>query len=105
MAVILTSENFEKEVLKSEIPVLVDLYADWCGPCKAMGPVVEALAEEYQGRVKVGKLNVDEHNDIASKYGAMSIPTFLMIKDGEVKEKLVGMRDKKELAETIEKTL
>lgn len=105
MAVVLTNENFEEEVLKSEVPVLVDLYADWCGPCKAMGPIVEELANEYQGKVKVGKLNVDDNSEIASQYGVMSIPTFLMMKDGVVKEKLAGMRDKKDLVETIEKTI
>lgn len=105
MAIVLTSGNFDEEVLNFQMPVLVDLYADWCGPCKAMAPVVDALAKEYEGRVKVGKLNVDENQEIASRYGVMSIPTFLMIKDGEVKEKLTGMRDKKELVGVIEKTL
>lgn len=105
MAMILTSKNFEDEVLKSEVPVFVDFYADWCGPCKAMGPVVESLAKEYQDKIKVGKLNIDEQGDIAARYGVMSIPTFIVVKDGEVLEKFVGMRDKKELVEAIEKAI
>lgn len=105
MAVTFTSENFEAEVIKSEIPVMVDFYADWCGPCKAMGPVLEELAGAYESRVKVGKINVDENQDVAAKYGVMSIPTFLLIKDGEVAEKFVGMKDKRDLEAAIEKTL
>lgn len=105
MAIILTDENFEAEVLNSPIPVLVDLYADWCGPCKAMSPVVEALTKTYEGRVKVGKLNVDDHSKTAAKYSVMSIPTFLLIKDGEVRKKLTGKRDQKELVEIIEEAL
>lgn len=105
MAVMFTSDTFETEVLKSEIPVLVDFYADWCGPCKAMGPVVEELSKTYAGRVKVGKINVDENQDVAVRYGIMSIPTLLLIKGGDVIEKLVGMRDKKGLEAAIEKAL
>lgn len=105
MAVTFTSDTFETEVLKSEIPVLVDFYADWCGPCKAMGPVVEELSKTYAGRAKVGKINVDENQDIAVRYGIMSIPTLLLIKGGEVIEKLAGMRDKKDLEAAIEKAL
>ncbi len=74
-----TEENFDAEVLKSDIPVLVDFYADWCGPCKMMMPVVEKLAETYDGKVKVGKVNSDENNQLAAKYGIMSIPSFLII--------------------------
>lgn len=105
MAAIFTSENFEADVLKSEVPVLVDFYADWCGPCKAMAPVVDQLAESYEGKVKVGKINVDENQDVSVKYGIMSIPTILLIKGGSVVEKFVGMRDKKDLEAAIEKTL
>ena len=73
-----TSANFEEEVLNSEIPVLVDFYADWCGPCKMMAPIVESLAESFDGKVKVGKLNIDEEMDIAQKYRVMSIPTYCL---------------------------
>lgn len=105
MAAAFTSDTFETEVLKSEIPVLVDFYADWCGPCKAMGPVVEELSKTYAGKAKVGKINVDENQDVAVRYGIMSIPTLLIIKGGDVVEKFVGMKDKKDLEAAIEKAL
>ena len=97
-----TSDNFEEEVLKSDVPVLVDMFATWCGPCKMMAPVVAQLAEEYEGTVKVGKLDIDQNVDIAAKYKIMSVPTFLVIKDGEVKAKLIGAVSKEELVEAID---
>lgn len=90
MAAIFNDGNFEQEVLKSDIPVLVDFYADWCGPCKMMAPVVEKIAEKYAGKIKVGKLNVDSSPATASKYKVMSIPTFLIFKNGAVTGTLVG---------------
>ena len=105
MEVVLTSGNFEKEVSDSEIPVLVDFYADWCGPCKAMAPVVEELAEEYVGKVKVGKINVDNAMDIATKYRIMSIPTFMVFKGSEAVAKMIGMQDKRVLKEAMDKAL
>lgn len=105
MEVVLTSSNFEKEVYDSEIPVLVDFYADWCGPCKAMAPVVEELAEEYAGKVKVGKINVDNAMDIATKYRIMSIPTFMVFKGSEAVAKMIGMQDKRVLKEAMDKAL
>lgn len=96
-----TSENFEEEVLKSDVPVLVDMFATWCGPCKMMAPVVAQLAEEYKGSVKVGKLDIDQNVDIVAQYKIMSVPTFLVIKDGEVVKKLVGAVSKEELVEAI----
>lgn len=90
MAVIeLTSENFETEVLKSQLPVLVDFWADWCGPCKMMTPVVDEIAEENDD-IKVGKVNVDEQPELVSKYGVMSIPTLIAFKDGEIIKKEIG---------------
>ena len=89
----LTTENFDQEVLKSDKPVLVDVYADWCGPCKMMGPVVEEIASE-KSDVKVGKLNIDEEMEIAQKYGVMSIPTFIVFKDGNVSKKDMGAKPK-----------
>ncbi|MCI8607531.1 MAG: thioredoxin [Hungatella sp.] len=105
MAMKLTSGNFETEVYQSEIPVLVDFYADWCGPCKAMAPVVETLADEYAGKAKVGKMNTDENQDIAMEYGIMSIPTFLVFKGGKVVNKMIGMQDKRNLVAAIEEAL
>ena len=96
-----TSENFEEEVLKSDVPVLVDMFATLCGPCKMMAPVVAQLAEEYKGSVKVGKLDIDQNVDIVAQYKIMSVPTFLVIKDGEVVKKLIGAVSKEELVEAI----
>ena len=97
MEIKLSSENFEKEVLKSEKPVLVDFYSDWCGPCNAMAPVIEELATELDGKAKVGKINVDENSDIAVEYNVMSIPTLIIFKNGKEEKRLVGLRDKEEL--------
>ena len=85
----LSSENFEKEVLNSEKPVLVDFYADWCGPCNAMAPIVEELATELNEKAKVGKINVDENSDIAVEYNVMSIPTFIIFKNGKEEKRFV----------------
>lgn len=97
MEIKLSLENFKKEVLKSEKPVLVDFYADWCGPCNAMAPVIEELATELDGKAKVGKINVDENSDIAVEYNVMSIPTLIIFKNGKEEKRLVGLRDKEEL--------
>ena len=88
-----TEENFETEVLKSEIPVLVDFWATWCGPCRALAPVIEQVAEDTAGKAKVGKVNVDEAPGLAAKYGIRSIPTLLFIKDGDVIDQQVGRCD------------
>jgi thioredoxin 1 len=85
-----TEANFEQEVLQSDVPVVVDFYADWCGPCKMMSPVVEKLANTYAGRVKIGKLNTDEAQSLAAKYGVMSIPNIVFFKNGEVVDRQVG---------------
>ena len=97
MEIKFNSENFEEEVLKSEKTVLVDFYADWCGPCNAMAPVIEELAKELEGKVKVGKINVDENPDIAVEYNVMSIPTLIVFKNGKEEKRLVGLRNKEEL--------
>lgn len=99
----ITSENFEQEVLNSELPVLVDFFATWCGPCKMMSPIVEQIEKEMEGRAKVYKVDVDEEQDLAIKYGIMSIPTFVVFKKGKVLNKLVGMQDEKELLSLLEK--
>ena len=92
-----TTANFDNEVLASEIPVLVDFYADWCGPCKMMAPLVAQLAEEYDGRVKIGKCNIDEEEAIRARYGVMSIPTMKIFVGGEEKDSLVGATTKDDL--------
>lgn len=101
MAFIFTDENFEQEALKSEQLVVVDFYADWCGPCKMMAPVVEELAEGYNGQVKIGKLNVDNSPATAANYKVMTIPTIVFIKNGNVVESIVGVVSKAQLEEKI----
>lgn len=100
-----TSENFDAEVLNSDKPVLVDFFATWCGPCKMMAPVVESLAAEYDGKVKVGKLDVDESEDIAARYGVMTIPTIFLFKNGQILNKTVGVQSKDTLVKEIEAAL
>ena len=97
--------NFEAEVLKSDIPVFVDFYADWCGPCKMMSPVIDKLSEEYAGKIKVGKVNVDENSDLAMKYGIMSIPNMVFFKNGEVVDRVVGAIPKPQMQAKFEKNL
>jgi len=84
------ANNFEEEVLKSDVPVLVDFFADWCGPCKMMAPVIAQLAEDYDGKAKIGKINTDENTELAVKYGVMSIPNMKIFKGGEVVDEIVG---------------
>ena len=105
MVVILTDSNFEEEVKKSTIPVMVDFYADWCGPCKMMAPLVAQLSEEYSGRCKVAKCNVTDYPGPASEYKIMSIPAFLFFKEGKVVDSVVGAVSKNELAGKIEQVL
>jgi len=102
---ILTDDNFETEVIKSEIPVLVDFWAPWCGPCQMIGPIIEELAAEYSGKAKIGKLNVDENQVIAGEYKVMSIPTFFIFKGGEVVDQMVGGVTKEKLKEMVDKHL
>lgn len=100
-----TDANFEQEVLKSDKPVLIDFWAPWCGPCKAIGPIVEEIAGEYSDRVKVMKLNVDESQKSAVAFGVRSIPTLILFKDGKVLDTLVGMTPKEKLEEFVKKSL
>ena len=97
----INKENFEQEVVNSTQPVLVDFWASWCGPCKMLSPVISELAEEYEGKVKVGKVNVDEQPELASAFRVASIPTVVLFKDGKIAETSVGYRPKQQLEEMI----
>ena len=99
----LTDQNFETEVLQSEIPALVDFWAVWCGPCRQVAPTVEALANDYQGKLKVGKMDIDSHQVTPQKYGIRSIPTLLVFKGGEVVGQVVGAVPRSKLEEEIKK--
>jgi thioredoxin 1 len=101
----LTAENFDSEVLQANVPVLVDFWAAWCGPCRMIAPIVDQLADEHAGKIKVGKVNVDEQGQLAQKYGIMSIPTLYFFKDGKAVEQLVGVRPKAELEKIIQKII
>lgn len=97
-----TDKNFEAEVLKSDIPVIVDFFAEWCGPCKVMGPIFEEVGAKYEGKVKFVKLNVDEARETAMKYSVMSIPTIIVYKAGEIVETIVGLQDEDTLTAKAE---
>lgn len=105
MAKQFTDSTWEQEVLNSDKPVLVDFWAEWCGPCRMIGPLVEELSSEYDGKALIGKLNVDENPGVASKYGIRSIPTLLVFKGGEVVDKIVGAVPKSMLAQKLEAQL
>mgnify|MGYP001046966644 len=98
----LTTENFEQEALNSRVPVLIDFWASWCGPCKMMGPIVDQIAEEMGTNAKICKINIDEQRDFATKYDVMSIPTFILIRDGKEVKRLVGAMPKEELSRLFE---
>ncbi|MDY6915631.1 MAG: thioredoxin [Candidatus Cloacimonadota bacterium] len=98
-----TEQNFEEEVLNSSVPVLADLWAPWCGPCKAIGPTVEKLANEYGDKIKVVKINIDDNPSIATKYSVMSIPTLLFFKDGKVADQVIGLVGKDKISAKLDK--
>lgn len=102
---IFTEDNFEEEVIQSELPVLVDMYADWCGPCRLMAPVIDELEEAYAGRVKIGQLDVDENPDLCAEYGVMSIPAFLFFKDGELMDQAVGAMSREAMIAKLDELL
>ncbi len=101
----LTDDNFEAEVIKSDTPVLVDFWAAWCGPCQMVGPVIDEIADEYQGRAKVGKLDVDAAQGIATQFGVQSIPTVMLFDQGQVVETIVGARTKNDYATVLDARL
>ena len=101
----LTDGNFDDSVIKSTVPVLVDFWAEWCGPCRMIGPTVEELATDYSGKVTIGKLNVDDNPNTATQFGVRSIPTLLLFKGGEVVESVVGLTDKTRLQALLDKHL
>lgn len=98
----ITDDQFEAEVLKSDVPVLVDFWATWCGPCKSMIPIVDELAEEYKGKVKVVKMNIDDCPETPGKFSVMSIPTFIIFKDGEVATQFVGVKSKEDMKSELD---
>jgi len=102
MAMKFTKDNFKTEVLESNIPVMVDFWAEWCGPCRMVGPIIEELASELSGVAKIGKVNVDEENDLAREYNVMTIPTIMVFKEGSMVERIVGFRDKDELKKLLD---
>jgi len=104
-AIHLTEQNFEQEVLKGNVPTVVDFWAEWCGPCKMMGPIIDEVADELSGKVKVAKVNVDEAQSLAMKYNVMSIPTLIFFKDGKVADQSVGVVAKGQLVDRINKLL
>ncbi|NLI60776.1 MAG: thioredoxin [Clostridiales bacterium] len=101
----LNQDNFVEEVLDSDSPVLVDFYADWCGPCKMISPIIDQVAKEYGGKAKITKLNVDENSELATQFRVMSIPTLVFFKDGKEVERMMGARPKGELTGTLDKLI
>ncbi len=105
MALVFTESNFQSEVISSDVPVLVDFWAVWCGPCKMLAPTIDALATEFEGKAKVGKVNVDENQHLAAQYGIMSIPTVMIFKNGKVVEQFIGVQPKGVYIEALKKYL
>jgi thioredoxin 1 len=102
MKVEITTDNFEQEVLQSDVPVLVDFWAEWCMPCKMIAPVLDEMSEEYDGKLKIGKLNVDEQGDLAARYNVVSIPTLMVFKGGEVAGQQIGAAPRDRLEKLVE---
>ena len=103
--VTLTEGNFSSEVIKSATPVLVDFWAEWCGPCKMIAPILDDIAQEYNGRLKIGKVNIDDYESLATQHGIRAIPTLLIFKNGQVTEQIVGLRDKRQLKANLDRVV
>ena len=103
--VAVTDTTFEQEVLKSATPVLVDFWAEWCGPCKMIAPILDEIAQEYDGRLKIGKVNIDNEQTLASQHGIRAIPTLLVFKNGEVADQIVGLRSKRDLKANLDRVV
>ena len=103
--VTLTGSNFDPEVIKSATPVLVNFWAEWCGPCKMVAPILDELAAEYNGKLKIGKVNIDDHQPLATQYGIRAIPTLLIFKAGQVVDQVVGLRSKKDFKLKLDRVL
>ena len=99
----LTADNFDEQVIKSSTPILVDFWAEWCGPCKAIAPILDELAGEYAGKMKIGKVNVDDFQGLAAQYNVQGIPTLLIFKNGQVVDQIVGLRSKRDLKASFDK--
>lgn len=105
LIVTLTQENFAQKVLQSPTPVLVDFWAEWCGPCKMIAPMLDELADEYSGKITIGKVNIDDHQGLAAEYGVRAIPTLLLFKQGQVAEQIVGARGKRDLKASLDRVV
>ena len=105
MALEITDSNFEETVLKSDKPVMVDFWAAWCGPCRMVGPIIDELSEEYEGKAIIGKIDIDSNQQYAAQFGVRNIPTVLVFKDGELVDRKVGVSSKNDYAETIDKLI
>lgn len=101
--VTITADNFTAEVLQCTVPVLVDFWAEWCGPCKTVAPILDELASEYEGRIKIGKVNVDQFQSLATEYGIRAIPTLLVFKDGQIADQIVGLRSKRDFKAKLDR--
>jgi thioredoxin 1 len=103
LIVTLTQENFAQQVLQSPAPVLVDFWAEWCGPCKMIAPLLDELADEYDGKIKIGKVNIDEYQGLAAEYGVRAIPTLLIFSKGQVAEQMIGAKSKRDLKASLDR--